>query len=1165
MPENNMSKNNNMEIEQEGASSQPPNYNTPTLASVPTNNEAADIEDLRKRFTAMESKITAVGDVFGLRGLAEAAEEEDSDSGSDSSSVGSYQDYLPPKETKFFSDAAYFMRNAREAHQRIQRFRDMRRRNKKMAKKMVMGRVDKAQQKSVRQISTTAFLKSEPATVTWMDWGRFLRPIEGLEKSVMAPIDAVVGEPEPQLMLQSTAHYTQSSNSIADGSFGGTRTSTENLEQTLLPERIRISSIALPSVIERFSVAGGSFRAVVVAGDGTVMFLRPFRRFIYFEKQMREHLDELEKRFEDWDGTGKPPMKGGDNAVTKDGSEESGDPKADFLNIDSTKEEKVKEGGREERSSEPERHNTESEGETDDEYERDDTESSITALLHLRCLMKFVNDEIKPKLRHIESDRCRRIFFHDLWHLFKPGGEVVDQTEKQAYRVIRVQTPKHRVEDPWLRWSSLSDEDAREDGTPVTVHCAYIDFNGKQLGPVSVKFSISPFGGLKDIKLLPIYPLRFAKDSNLRDNLVARGRMLLNIAKFKPMYYMGFTLDTRDEIDSQVVVDFSEALADEKRKEWRPTIEPLRTTTDIIIETPCPGACCFRQATYEDKYIDTQLTTEFLKSLVPNTSLQAPSLILSPRPLEEAMPGTDDEPTDDEFVIMTYRVFGFVLRSRKWAQLDLTFLKYENTDVRNSALGAFDRLELPDGHREMVKSLVTQHFRDRQTTFTKNDQTDLVRGKGKGLIMLLHGAPGVGKTTTAEGVAELFQKPLFQITCGDLGTTAREVEQELEKNFALASRWGCILLLDEADVFLSARERKDFERNGLVAVFLRVLEYYAGILFLTTNRIGDFDEAFASRIHMSLYYPELDEPKTKKVFKLNLDLIQERFDKQGRKITYDASSIEDFAKKHFSEHPYSRWNGRQIRNACQTALALAEFDAHGGKIQSELDKKVEVKLQLKHFQLVQTAYLDFGHYLGDIRGTQGDRRAIDYGFRAKSNTPYQTTPSRFSAGMRDSHRSSSLSAEHSNDYNSHYPSQPFTNQGGVGSNMEHQYGQYNLQQMGPGVRYESTQGHGYAHPGNQQGMDPRRYQQPPNPQGQGQNWGNLGPGMSQGYPPAGQSQHAQGPTPQGQTPQGQYYQGQPQYNFGNMVPGPGSTVQNQYSQEPGNSGPEGGGGGGGPP
>lgn len=52
---------------------------------------------------------------------------------------------------------------------------------------------------------------------------------------------------------------------------------------------------------------------------------------------------------------------------------------------------------------------------------------------------------------------------------------------------------------------------------------------------------------------------------------------------------------------------------------------------------------------------------------------------------------------------------------------------------------------------------------------------------------------------------------------GDLGTTASEVEESLERNFALANRWGCILLLDEADVFLAQRNKEDFIRNGLVA------------------------------------------------------------------------------------------------------------------------------------------------------------------------------------------------------------------------------------------------------------------------------------------------------------------------------------------------------------
>lgn len=64
------------------------------------------------------------------------------------------------------------------------------------------------------------------------------------------------------------------------------------------------------------------------------------------------------------------------------------------------------------------------------------------------------------------------------------------------------------------------------------------------------------------------------------------------------------------------------------------------------------------------------------------------------------------------------------------AQLDLTNLRYENRDLRKSTLSAFDRLELPDGHRDMVRSLVTQHFRDRKTAKVRDDRTDVVRGKG---------------------------------------------------------------------------------------------------------------------------------------------------------------------------------------------------------------------------------------------------------------------------------------------------------------------------------------------------------------------------------------------------------------------------------------------------
>lgn len=110
-------------------------------------------------------------------------------------------------------------------------------------------------------------------------------------------------------------------------------------------------------------------------------------------------------------------------------------------------------------------------------------------------------------------------------------------------------------------------------------------------------------------------------------------------------------------------------------------------------------------------------------------------------------------------------------------------------------------------------------------------------------------------------------------------------------------------------------------------MFLRLIKYYSGILFLTKNRVGNFNKAFTSRIYVSLYYPKLNKEKTVKVFKINIDMIKDYFNTKGRVVQIERMEISSFAAKHFAKHPHARWNGRQIRNACQTALALAKFKA----------------------------------------------------------------------------------------------------------------------------------------------------------------------------------------------------------------------------------------------
>ena len=83
------------------------------------------------------------------------------------------------------------------------------------------------------------------------------------------------------------------------------------------------------------------------------------------------------------------------------------------------------------------------------------------------------------------------------------------------------------------------------------------------------------------------------------------------------------------------------------------------------------------------------------------------------------------------------------------------------------------------------------------------------------------------------------------------------MEVQLLRVFQTANHWNALILLDEADVYLEQRSMHDVARNKLVSVFLRKIEYCEGILFLTTNRVSNFDEAILSRIHVMLKYNEL--------------------------------------------------------------------------------------------------------------------------------------------------------------------------------------------------------------------------------------------------------------------------------------------------------------------
>lgn len=155
-----------------------------------------------------------------------------------------------------------------------------------------------------------------------------------------------------------------------------------------------------------------------------------------------------------------------------------------------------------------------------------------------------------------------------------------------------------------------------------------------------------------------------------------------------------------------------------------------------------------------------------------------------------------------------------------------------------------EKLILPESHRDLI-DILTSEFE------VLTD--DIVEGKSGGTIILCQGAPGLGKTLTAEVYSEVVGKPLYRVHSGQLGITAASVEANLSKILQRAARWEAIMLLDEADVYIRCRDN-DLQHNAIVAEFLRTLEYFSGLLFMTTNRIGDVDDAILSRCIATIKY-----------------------------------------------------------------------------------------------------------------------------------------------------------------------------------------------------------------------------------------------------------------------------------------------------------------------
>ncbi|KAI0145187.1 P-loop containing nucleoside triphosphate hydrolase protein [Xylariaceae sp. FL1272] len=509
---------------------------------------------------------------------------------------------------------------------------------------------------------------------------------------------------------------------------------------------------------------------------------------------------------------------------------------------------------------------------------------------HLTLLRDVLYDELKIVIASTEDYvKNKVVTYEHIWAMFQPGSLIYAS----------------RLGKPVI--ARLKDTDFTTHGglgACFQVRCDGVDFDGGKFGYTTSSHYVTPFAGTMAITDLDCYPLIYHTDQEaVKEKLITRGRKFEALAGFHYKAYRGRAIETTmmgpslTTIESRIIIDAAAyKKANPNQGLYLKALDKIKTKSSVQVEY-----------SDDDSYDSVGSWSDDYRRGRGRGGNDD----------DFDLEGAGTKPkkrralTEEELLLCTPVVRGYALRAKSWLEFYVDSINEIVFDDH-----AFDSLVLPENHKQLILAISESQVKNKDTF------DDIIAGKGRGVIMLLSGGPGIGKTLTAESVAEHMRRPLYMMSASDLGADASEIESGLGRVLDMVAKWNAVLLLDECDVFLERRSTHDLDRNRIVSIFLRTLEYYEGILFLTTNRVKEMDEAFESRIHFRLAYPGLDQAARRKVWKGFLD--RQKGHEVGEKELDRLSELD--------------MNGRVIKNVLKSSSLLA---SHKGE-----------KLGLKHLQSV---------------------------------------------------------------------------------------------------------------------------------------------------------------------------------------------------------------------
>ncbi|KAH8897724.1 P-loop containing nucleoside triphosphate hydrolase protein [Thozetella sp. PMI_491] len=583
--------------------------------------------------------------------------------------------------------------------------------------------------------------------------------------------------------------------------------------------------------------------------------------------------------------------------------------------------------------------------EVEDEYVK-------TVLIQLRDVVKKELAGAFAVTKELTSHGV--ITFKYLWTLFPPGEIIYSDADgaPQFFTLL-----SSGMATPYLG--------------PYSLRCKNVEWGGTNFVLREHSLGVQTFEGTHKIADLRVFPAKYLEDYDaVREQCIERGRKMISLAGIQYKSYRpkddqgernGTSKPRPQQFNRRIVLDSSNNAKDPFMS---PLVEPeeLRLATGLISQTPAdltppgghrplptdpipppgprhrhhaghpPGPNYFPPVPLAPRHVP--MPAKHKKKSAPQKQSVAwdsesdedrPRTSQRRKPFYQlnAPPGSshlsDSEgeseegfsPTeiyklsDNQLLLTSAFMHGFCLKEKIWRDFHIS--RIYDIDWNTAP---FESLVLPEGYKDLILSFVESQLKEGDAF------DDVINGKGGGLVILLAGETGVGKTLTAESVAEKMQAPLYKMELAnvhDIEDSENEDNWDIDSAFRHAERWNAVLLVDECDMYLEARSDSSPKRNRLVAHFLQKLEYYPSLLFLTTNRERVLDPAIYSRIHLTINYPALDPLSRRQIWKNFLAREWE-------------SAVGDAELDQLAEIEV---NGRRIRNITKTAKIMAKRQKRG--------------------------------------------------------------------------------------------------------------------------------------------------------------------------------------------------------------------------------------------